>query len=247
MCVILIAQESRLDASTIRDAVEANPDGNGFAWIQGGQVHWRKGITVKTAIKLADTKPLPYIFHARIATFGATCAALCHPFPITKRRKQTATIGSSKRGVVFHNGSWSEWDEYVNHPRGETHWSDSRAMADMVFADGDEALELIPGSQRVAMMTPTDILFQGTGWTTLRAGIKASNTHFVRMSPSLWSDSPSMSASKPYRSYQDDSDLPNQLDLQLRMSNRNYSRWSNSTRHRTAQRLRDGFRMMSDD
>jgi hypothetical protein len=225
MCVILIAEETRLDASTIEAAVEANPDGNGFAWMQSGKVHWRKGITVKAAIKLAKTKPLPYVFHARIATVGATCAALCHPFPITHRGNQTAIAGTSKRGVVFHNGSWAEWNEYVSKHHG-ANWSDSRGMADMVFADGDEALELIPTTQRVVMMTPTEILFQGTGWTTIN-GVKASNNHFT------WAKSRSEALPeidwRIDRSYEADEDITNQLDLRLRMANRNYHRWSGTS------------------
>ena len=230
MCVILIAEEKRITTSTIKAAIDANPDGNGFAWMESGRVHWRKGITVKAAIKLAKTKPLPYVFHARIATVGATCAELCHPFPITRRGKQTATVGTSKRGVVFHNGSWGEWDEYVSKHNG-ANWSDSRAMADMVFADGDEALELIPETQRVVMMTPTEILFQGTGWRTIN-GVKASNTHFLTWT-NRWIDS--QTETKPFeidwrsdRSYEADEDVSNQLSLRLRMANRNYHRWTGS-------------------
>ena len=95
----------------------------------------------------------------------------------------------------------------------------------MVFADGDESLELIPTTQRVVMMTPTEILFQGTGWTTIN-GVKASNTHFTwakRRSEALpeidW---------RSDRSYEADEDITNQLDLRLRMANRNYHRWTGS-------------------
>jgi len=184
MCVILIAEENRLTANDIRAAVASNPDGNGFAWISKGKVHWRKGITTDAAISLAKSKPLPHVFHARIATIGQPCDALCHPFPVEARAEQTATSGSSSEGVVFHNGSWGDWQDNIDTPtRGL--WSDSRAMADMVYVDGVSALDIIPDSQRVVMMTPESVEYRGTGWTTLPDGTLASNTHFLRQRYSL--------------------------------------------------------------
>ena len=99
-------------------------------------------------------------------------------------------------------------------------------MADMVFADGDEALELIPTTQRVVMMTPTEILFQGTGWKTIN-GVKASNNHFT------WAmhltETPRFEIDwRSDRSHKDEEDMSNQLSLRLRMANRNYHRWTSS-------------------
>ena len=179
MCVILIAAENRLTANDIRLAVASNPDGNGFAWISKGKVHWRKGITTDAAISLAKSKPLPHVFHARIATVGKPCAALCHPFPFEARQKQTATIGESQEGVVFHNGSWGDWEDHIDATSGSV-WSDSRAMADMVYVDGVDALDVVPDSQRVVTVTPDGIQYRGNGWTTLPDGTLASNTHFMR-------------------------------------------------------------------
>ena len=184
MCVILIAQENRLTAATISAAIESNPDGNGFAWISKGKVHWRKGITPDAAISLAKTKPLPHVFHARIATIGEPCDALCHPFAVETRAEQTATSGSSSEGVVFHNGSWGDWQDNIDTPTKGL-WSDSRAMADMVYVDGVSALDIIPDSQRVVMMTPESVEYRGIGWTTLPDGTLASNTHFLRQRYSL--------------------------------------------------------------
>lgn len=179
MCVILITDQNRLTASTIRAAVDSNPDGNGFAWISAGKVHWRKGITTEQAIRLAQTKPLPHVFHARIATIGKPCDALCHPFPVEARAEQTATSGASSEGVVFHNGSWNDWRDNIDEPSSGL-WSDSRAMADMVYVDGVTALDIIPDSQRVVMMTPESVEYRGRGWTALADGTLASNTYFMR-------------------------------------------------------------------
>ena len=142
-------------------------------------MHWRKGITTDEAISLAKTKPLPHVFHARIATVGKPCAALCHPFPAEPRAKQTATSGASSEGVVFHNGSWNDWRDNIDAPTSGP-WSDSRAMADMVYVDGVTALDIIPDTQRVVMMTPESVEYRGNGWTELPDGTLASNTYFIR-------------------------------------------------------------------
>ena len=179
MCVILITGTKRLTGNAIRAAIASNPDGNGFAWIERQKVHWKKGITANEAIILANTKPLPYVFHARIATVGRPCDALCHPFPVEARDKQTATAGSSRKGVVFHNGSWRDWFDNIDTSNSGP-WSDSRAMADLVYAGGARALDAIPDSQRIVMMMPESVEYRGDGWTELPDGTLASNTNFLR-------------------------------------------------------------------
>ncbi len=180
MCVILVSDTQRLTDRMLKDAVDANPDGNGFAWIDGKAVRFEKGITLDRAGELAATVRLPYIFHARIATVGRAEPALCHPFPLDRRLNATQLVGRSTRGVLFHNGTWADWRRHVT-PSADGPWSDSRAMADMVAEFGADALDTTVGdSQRVVLLTPGGVRCYGAGWRETSAGIFASNTWWCR-------------------------------------------------------------------
>lgn len=182
MCVILVAETRRLSDHLIDLAIDANRDGNGLAWRNGNTVAFRKGLTRTEAKALARTLPLPYVFHARIATIGKVCAGLCHPFPMDLRLDANASAGRSRKGVLFHNGHWDGWREYVEDTsRGA--WSDSRGMATIAGRHGIDVLEqVVPDSQRVVVFTPTRLDVLGFGWTTLKPGIRASNRLFERYS-----------------------------------------------------------------
>jgi len=180
MCVILIADEKRLTKRMVELAMDANPDGNGFAWREKGAVCFEKGLSEADAVDFARHLPLPYIFHARIATVGGVRPELCHPFPIDGRVKPTALAGRSRRGVLFHNGTWWKWRDYVE--QGDEPWSDSRAMAALVNLYDAEAISEVVDehANRVVLMTPTDIRRFGRGWSKPHAGIWASNTYYLR-------------------------------------------------------------------
>lgn len=175
MCVILIAQTKRLTDAMIDDAVEANPHGNGFAWIENGAVRFEKGLSVEEAQDLAATVPLPYVFHARIATIGGVRKSLCHPFPLDRRLNPNQLSGRSTKGVLFHNGHWSDWDAFVK-PTGEGHWSDSRAMAQVAAEFGAEGITTcVDESQRVVLLTTAGVERFGRGWVEYTSGRWASN------------------------------------------------------------------------
>jgi len=180
MCVILIAEEKRLTKKVVEAAIAANPDGNGFAYIDKGAVVFTKGVSDEDAIVLARTLPMPYVFHARIATVGGICPELCHPFAIDGRVKPGALDGRSRRGVLFHNGTWWKWRDFVE--QGDGAWSDSRAMATMVSAYGADTIEecVNEDQNRVVLFTPKGIQRFGRGWSQPVEGVWASNTHFLR-------------------------------------------------------------------
>lgn len=180
MCVILISDERRMSDALIASAVDANPDGNGFAWIDRGVVRFEKAITVDRAQELAATVALPYIFHARIATIGAVGPDLCHPFPFDRRGNRRR--GTTTAGVLFHNGTWSAWEEWIDREAGP--WSDSLAMARHLATFGDEYFDrIVPSTQRVALIRPSGITVSGLGWSHVRPGIRASNRYFDRERP----------------------------------------------------------------
>ena len=71
MCVIFLAQSTRPTAEMITAGFTANRDGGGMAWRDPdseGQVQWHKGLTLEEMLQYADTLPLPYVMHFRVAS-----------------------------------------------------------------------------------------------------------------------------------------------------------------------------------
>lgn len=186
MCVILIAETTRISRKMIEQAITANGDGNGMSWREGRHVHFEKGISEKRAITLAASLPMPYIFHARIATVGGALPSLTHPFSLDPRTSAWALKGKTKTGVIFHNGHWSDWDQWVPAMKGVP-WSDTRSMAHLIREWGNDALDprVIDQWNKIAWFTPTNLIRSGHGWQTLRPGLWASNDHFLF--PRVWS------------------------------------------------------------
>ena len=186
MCVILIADNRRLTLSVLKQAHTANNQGAGIAWIEEGAVRWRKGESVETIADIASDVPMPYVVHFRIASVGGVRPALCHPFPVELRANGNAVAGKSKT-VLFHNGHWASWQENLLRavtagtmklPGGE--WSDSRAMAWLAARYGRETLELIPRTQRMALVSKSGVKMYGDGWTAFAKGQWASNLNWQR-------------------------------------------------------------------
>lgn len=186
MCVILTAETNRVPKRMLVDAVRTNPHGNGIAWIDGSAVRYEKGISLKALIELASEIPLPYVVHARIATAGGITPELCHPFPIGDGLDAEALWGHSRRGVLFHNGHWHGWKDYLaledldEKTAERDGWSDSRLMAALVTTYGARIVDkVIPASQRVVLMTKRGPRRYGMGWSEVSDGVYASNRVFL--------------------------------------------------------------------
>jgi hypothetical protein len=175
MCVILIAEDRPLTEAMVDRPMAANRDGNGLAWIDANTVHFARGLSAPAVRRLVVDLPLPYVFHARIATVGGVRRDLCHPFPLDRRLRPGTLRGTSSRGVLFHNGHWSEWRDYED-ASGPGAWSDSRAMARLVSRFGHDVLaHVVPTTQRVALLTRDGVERFGDGWYPPEDGIWASN------------------------------------------------------------------------
>ena len=120
MCVILEFNGSKpehVSGNILKEAEEGNKDGGGIAWIDGDVVRWEKGIHVtadyvKSLIKKEKIKE-PFVVHFRIATHGGVNDELCHPFALSPENDDLATSGSDKEGVMFHNGVWSNYQDFA--------------------------------------------------------------------------------------------------------------------------------------
>lgn len=145
MCVIITTTERRARPSLqdLERCATTNPHGSGLAWLDGGRVHYLKGLGPDDIHRRLRATSGPAIVHFRIASVGAVCDELRHPFPITHRTELKAS-GRAK-SVLFHNGTWTEWTQAVKKygiefPKGEP-VSDTRAAAALVARFGFEWLE----------------------------------------------------------------------------------------------------------
>jgi len=184
MCVILACDKKtgRPTKQMLKDAEQMNSDGGSIAWINGDKVQWSKGLKAKQIFKIMKKIKLPFVIHFRIATHGGTSKPLCHPFPITE--KVGLGLEGKADSVLFHNGIWSEHDEFalkaiINHKLKylDGKISDSRTMAWMVYHFGKQILNAIPEGNKMTILTPRGIEYFGKGWVKVEK-IFCSNDHF---------------------------------------------------------------------
>lgn len=188
MCVIQIADDKPLTADMIRAGFAANSHGSGVAWREevGGKkvVKWKKGIqSADEVVDLVANLALPYVVHHRIASIGPKIPEMTHPFPVRKD-VSTDLEGSTTGPVLFHNGTWHQWDHEmfkaallrgVKLPRAP--FSDTRMMAWITHLIGPGFLEKI--DEKVILFSPEEIEIFGKerGWTCVE-GIWCSNGGF---------------------------------------------------------------------
>lgn len=187
MCVIMLVNSARPTEEMIEKAWSANDDGGGVAYKQGDEIHWEKGIAnVEDMKKLCAELPLPYVAHFRIASIGAVKPALTHPFPVG-RDASLALKGRTKGGVLFHNGTWHQWQDKtldaaihanVKLPAGND-WSDSRAMAFLISLYGTSVMEMLPAQKGIYFTPKKLLIFTGGGWERVN-GVYCSNDFFMR-------------------------------------------------------------------
>lgn len=172
MCVIAVCLTSRLTDEQVKAMWAANSFGGGVAWraIDGADelvTVWEKGLTEDQMRNRNSTVPLPYVLHFRKPSVGtAMTPDGCHPFVIDKRA--TCDLkGRTTERVLFHNGYWTGWEDYILNMKGHISsgaWSDSRALALRTFRRGLPFLQIL--DERVVCFGPTDIQMFGT-WKVL--------------------------------------------------------------------------------
>ena len=110
MCIIAIKEKGidMPDKEILKVMFENNPDGCGFMYAIGGVVHIEKGfMTFDAFIKAVnrlDLKDVPVVMHFRIATSGGIDKGICHPFPISDKRKNLVKCHTITDVGVVHNG-----------------------------------------------------------------------------------------------------------------------------------------------
>ena len=185
MCVIACYENDFPLMDDLVSMESMNQDGAGIAYIKDDWVHWEKGINAKRISQIIEDEKVkkPFVVHFRIASVGGKDKQLCHPFPIEKD-VPLKLKGKSKHGVLFHNGTWTEYKEIiqiaclragVRVPDGKI--SDSRIMAWLAHNFGVNFLQSISG-QKMTVLTPKGIQYFGNFEDFQND--KVSNTYFDR-------------------------------------------------------------------
>lgn len=225
MCVILVGNANKVYPLLDR-AMDANPHGNGVAWIDnmpdgsGIGVRWFKGLREKDAKSTVKALgELPVIFHARISTVGGTGPLLCHPFPVQLKPK--LSLEGMDDMVLFHNGHFSGWEKFAPEDDVKEHkflWSDSRAVAHGLATGAINLSDLgntVSGVYAVLSTKPFEgdrnvgtIEYYGK-WIDAGDGVQASNLNFLNNSRSggyYWEFSKCGSRRSRYPYWWDDED-----------------------------------------
>lgn len=179
MCVIFVIEKDRPAEEDIRRAYSKNSDGGGAAWREldtDGQlvVKFKKGLDEDAMVQLNESLPVPFVLHFRIGTVGGALDELCHPFPV-EGHVRTATEGTTRGDVLFHNGHWGRWkseacDTAIKHhlylPSGP--WSDSRALAWFTHHIGPGFAEVI--EEKICLFGPDRLDVYGSRWVWMKEG-----------------------------------------------------------------------------
>lgn len=179
----------------VEKAYDHNDDGAGVASRETNEqgeavVYWKKGLNKEEMVEMCAKLPLPYVAHFRINSIGGVRPSLTHPFPVHKSGS-CALEGRTKGHVLFHNGTWKEWEEYMrqaaifsNTPLPMGRNSDTRAMAWLCSIYGPGWMETLP-DQKGIIFGPTDAqtqIFDGNGWVKVN-DIWCSNDYFYKPPP----------------------------------------------------------------
>jgi hypothetical protein len=182
---VIVANEKGLvpSVNTLIECRDANPDGIGIAWQTKRGIRFEKGITFSWMLRCLETiakHQMAYVLHFRIRTIGGQGDKYCHPWPITSNRKQLFKLTGCVKGVLAHNGTWSDWDESFHSQDliqyiEDSKWSDSAVMA-WLLGKGRN-IDVPKFAQRIVTLDVTNGLrffgdFQQEG------GISYSNLYF---------------------------------------------------------------------
>jgi hypothetical protein len=196
MCLLITSTVGLPAKEVLEQAAKSNPDGNGLAFAYNGKIQLFKGLSVDQMEEHFRAIKLPMLIHFRFATIGDKVPELCHPFPVTEK-VQTDLRMKDLDMVFAHNGTIRTWKELLlsslkgKVPPG-SHWSDSRAIAYLVWRYGEDVLNIVDPSDRFAVMKGDGSITRYGNFVELEKGMFFSNTvwkPFERASiTSTWKD-----------------------------------------------------------
>lgn len=182
MCIIIAALSERPSDSLVHRAWQQNSDGLGVAWIEGGETRWSKGLRLIDVTEMAQTLPLPFVIHTRLATVGGSAKHLAHPFPVEKMPR--LDLSGRAPELLAHNGHISGWRSMlaaVGVSRAkEGAWSDSRAVAHIAgLLSGKSRLRFLrhvaDDGNRLALLSGNRLTLLGRWVESDEPGVKLSS------------------------------------------------------------------------
>lgn len=187
MCVILSCKTKHPTLEMLERAHAANPHGAGVAWLEGGLVRWRKGLdAVGVAHLIADgVLKFPYVVHFRLASVGEHSPELCHPFPITDGA--ATDLEGDATSVLFHNGTWRDYESHLLRMRLHGQISDTRVLAAWISQNekptdegwfADLMLDRLSETSRFVLFDRRGPILYGRWWRIDQ--IDLSNTIFMK-------------------------------------------------------------------
>lgn len=140
MCVIAICEKEKPTWQMLQQFNAANGDGFGIAWFKDDLAQYKKGMFLNEIFNFIQLLPLPFVVHARKASYGGKDLLLNHPFEITLESDLKLQGNSEK--LLMHNGSLKDWEIYlscagIEKLLGET-ISDTKAVAKILAKNGNE-------------------------------------------------------------------------------------------------------------
>ena len=160
MCII-VAVPAGVDIpsnETLQECFRRNPDGAGFMWSDGKQVHIRKGFMKWEDFDKALNAELDaghiytdsaVVLHFRIATSGRTQPKCCHPFPISSKKEDLqatefdSLLGIAHNGVIHGMDTGDGWSDTMDFVAGVVA---PLARIYPSFMYSDDAVELLKGA-----------------------------------------------------------------------------------------------------
>jgi len=195
MCVIVYKPKGKgLPPEVELEAMfAANPDGAGFAYASDGddRVSWSKGyfdpFDFMAEVAMAEQGDRAMLLHMRWATHGTINSSNCHPFPFsTCFTRMGRMTGSSKRGVLAHNG-------VLHNKIVREGASDSmQAVSDIARCglhakvdtpSGKRVLEMLFKGSRSASILPGGKVVLTGDWILTQSGCYVSNTRWKKHLP----------------------------------------------------------------
>jgi hypothetical protein len=174
----------------LKNCFENNSDGAGFMYldrehksvvIDKGYMTWE--VFWKAVCRMNFTKDDTVVFHFRLATTGLTCAANCHPFPLSQDEDDLKSAFIHTDVAVVHNGVFG---------KGEGTMSDTMVHVRDIFSDPlikenlDSLViqtlldEYVVGSKLAFLDSEGDITLFGGPWPK-DEGIWYSNDDYERV------------------------------------------------------------------
>lgn len=190
MCILFASNKGLPKAEVLMAGEKINTHGGGIAIAGNKTVYIHKGIDAAYMIKHYSKVKLPMLIHFRIATVGEKVPALTHPFPATEKVELDLRMETDL--AFAHNGGFKDWQTWMltslnGHIPPGNDWSDSRAIAYLVWRYGEDILQFLPaGGSRFATLNKEGKIRRWGDWTKLGTGDCEDADQEIYASNMLW-------------------------------------------------------------